>query len=99
MDHLCRNRSCVNPDHIDMTALYLERFMNYGITADEYDAAMLGAACAICGSNTDMVMDHNHSTGAVREPLCSKCNWAIGLFYDNPDTLRAAARYLEKHGA
>ena len=24
-----------NPDHIDMTALYLERFMNYGITADE----------------------------------------------------------------
>ncbi|WP_338771680.1 IlvD/Edd family dehydratase [Massilia sp. METH4] len=24
-----------NPDHIDMTALYLERFMNYGITPDE----------------------------------------------------------------
>ncbi|MGS0741712.1 IlvD/Edd family dehydratase [Glaciimonas sp. GG7] len=24
-----------NPDHIDMTALYLERFMNYGITAQE----------------------------------------------------------------
>ena len=24
-----------NPDHIDMTALYLERFMNYGITAAE----------------------------------------------------------------
>ena len=24
-----------NPDHIDMTALYLERFMNYGITPQE----------------------------------------------------------------
>ena len=24
-----------NPDHVDMTALYLERFMNYGITAEE----------------------------------------------------------------
>ena len=24
-----------NPEHIDMTALYLERFMNYGITAAE----------------------------------------------------------------
>jgi len=24
-----------NPEHIDMTALYLERFMNYGITAGE----------------------------------------------------------------
>ena len=24
-----------NPDHIDMTALYLERFMNYGMTPEE----------------------------------------------------------------
>ncbi|MGW9232320.1 IlvD/Edd family dehydratase [Pseudorhizobium sp. NPDC055634] len=24
-----------NPDHIDMTALYLERFMNYGVTPEE----------------------------------------------------------------
>ncbi|MBC7141383.1 MAG: dihydroxy-acid dehydratase family protein [Rhodobacteraceae bacterium] len=24
-----------NPDHVDMTALYLERFMNYGITPEE----------------------------------------------------------------
>ena len=24
-----------NPEHIDMTALYLERFMNYGVTAEE----------------------------------------------------------------
>jgi D-xylonate dehydratase (EC 4.2.1.82) len=23
-----------NPDHADMTALYLERFMNYGITPE-----------------------------------------------------------------
>ena len=24
-----------NPDNIDMTALYLERFMNYGLTPEE----------------------------------------------------------------
>src|SRR5690606_35593004 len=24
-----------NPDHVDMTALYLERFMNHGITPEE----------------------------------------------------------------
>ena len=24
-----------NPDHLDMTALYLERFMNYGVTPEE----------------------------------------------------------------
>lgn len=24
-----------NPDHLNMTALYLERFMNYGVTPEE----------------------------------------------------------------
>jgi xylonate dehydratase len=30
-----RSRDWFDSDHIDMTALYLERFMNYGITLDE----------------------------------------------------------------
>ena len=25
-----------NPDHVDMTALYLERYLNYGLTRDLY---------------------------------------------------------------
>jgi hypothetical protein len=30
-----------NPDHIDMTALYLERFMNYGITPEELRSGVM----------------------------------------------------------
>ena len=40
-------------------------------------------------------IDHCHSTGSVRGILCSNCNTALGLLYDNPDTLRSAIKYLE----
>lgn len=52
--------------------------------------------CAICGQPKE-VLDHDHSTGAVREPLCNNCNRTLGLMADDPARLRAAADYLEKH--
>ncbi|MFE5290329.1 endonuclease VII domain-containing protein [Nocardia sp. NPDC056611] len=41
-------------------------------------------------------IDHCHTTGSVRELLCSACNFAIGKMGDNPDRLRAAAQYLHR---
>ena len=40
-----------NPDHIDMTALYLERFMNYGITLGELRAGRPIIGIAQSGSD------------------------------------------------
>ncbi|KQS78932.1 dihydroxy-acid dehydratase [Rhizobium sp. Leaf384] len=40
-----------NPDHIDMTALYLERFMNYGITPEELRAGKPIIGIAQSGSD------------------------------------------------
>jgi len=46
-------------------------------------------------------VDHDHFTKRVRGLLCSRCNLAIGLLLDDPQTCRNAARYLEqefRHG-
>ena len=43
-------------------------------------------------------VDHNHRTGEVRGLLCKECNSGMGLLGDNPERLRAAARYLESRG-
>jgi UDP-N-acetyl-D-mannosaminuronic acid transferase (WecB/TagA/CpsF family) len=36
-------------------------------------------------------------TGQVRGLLCGKCNSAIGLLGDDPEVIKAAARYVAKH--
>jgi hypothetical protein len=53
--------------------------------------------CPICTTYARLVRDHCHETGLTRDPLCRKCNMALGLFSDNPQLLRAAAAYLERH--
>lgn len=75
----------------------------YGISAEEYDrmlAAQRGV-CAICAgpctTGRRLAVDHCHRTGIVRGLLCAMCNTAIGKMRDDPDLLRAAALYLEKH--
>jgi dihydroxyacid dehydratase/phosphogluconate dehydratase len=40
-----------NPDHLDMTALYLERFMNYGVTPEELRAGRPIIGIAQSGSD------------------------------------------------
>lgn len=77
---------------------------NYGLTVKQYDEMLKGqgGCCDICGTDIPghmgrFVVDHNHETGQVRALLCNQCNTALGFFKDNPETLRTAAEYLEKH--
>jgi len=60
--------------------------------------------CAICKTEgfkmrddhyTGMNLDHSHVTGKARGLLCHNCNRGLGLFQDNPNYLREAARYIE----
>ena len=64
--------------------------------------------CAICkrpetradyrtGRVRGLAVDHDHTTGAVRELLCSGCNLGIGNFQENHDLLIKAAEYIKKH--
>lgn len=59
--------------------------------------------CAICGTDKPggrgrFHIDHNHETGDARGLLCIRCNQALGLFGDNPETLISASEYLLWHG-
>lgn len=63
--------------------------------------------CAICGTHeseiaheafihSPLVIDHDHTTGAVRGLLCPSCNVILGHAKDNPQILLNAASYLIK---
>lgn len=70
-----------------------------GLTKTAYQSILesQGGGCKICGSVPDarLAVDHCHETGNFRGLLCSHCNVALGLFGDNPERLRRAAKYLE----
>lgn len=89
-----------------------QHLRRHGLTVEEYDRLhqRQGHVCAICGasagradglsrmmrSKEDLAVDHDHSTGAIRGLLCDDCNIGLGLFFDDPAHLRAAADYLER---
>jgi hypothetical protein len=72
----------------------------YGITVDDIQSIKTDQndSCAICGEVTVLVVDHNHTTGAVRALLCNLCNRGLGYFRDNPKLLLAASDYLLEKG-
>lgn len=79
------------------------RLKRYGLTPDTF-AAMLAAQgdrCGVCRESFTGTrppdIDHHHATGRVRGLLCGSCNRGIGLFQEDPERLRAAAAYLERH--
>lgn len=73
------------------------RFYNYGLSDTEYNLLLQKSdnKCQICGSSTNLVVDHDHITKKVRGILCNKCNWGLGNFSDNVLFLLNAAKYLQ----
>ena len=73
----------------------------YGITIEQWDEMVIAqlGCCAICGHQSDLVVDHCHETTLVRALLCGTCNSGLGHFKDDPARMRAAADYIEKYRA
>ncbi len=75
----------------------------YGITLEDYNEKLerQGGGCAICGikipggNGKHFYVDHNHTTGQVRDLLCHNCNFVIGYAKEDIEILRAVARYLD----
>lgn len=83
--------------------------IQYGITEEHYQAlfnSQMGL-CAIChksethinraGNIANLAVDHDHRTGKVRGLLCSWCNRALGLLYDDVVLLTSAISYLARN--
>jgi len=88
-----------NPDLV-MRQRRRQTLRKYGLTLEKYEemVAAQDGACAICGEKPEqLVPDHDHCTGKLRELLCSNCNTVLGMATDDPDRLREAAKYLERH--
>jgi hypothetical protein len=63
--------------------------------------AFQGGGCAICGAKPKpggrrLPRDHDHRTGRLRGLICFRCNYRLLGRADDPELLRAAARYLER---
>jgi len=67
-----------------------------------------GRCCAVCESTepgkNGWSVDHDHACCSgriscgkcVRSILCSRCNSGLGSFRDSPESLRNAAKYIER---
>lgn len=94
-------------DRYPFTQPYDFRTVKYGITTHEVITlvSQQNNSCEICGQAfsgdgrgpTGWNVDHCHATGNVRGIICSLCNRGLGMFRDNPNFLRQAANYIEKH--
>lgn len=81
-------------------------FRTYGLSEEGFEALWdrQGGRCVICGcvlvlgTPNGCHIDHNHETGTVRGLLCGNCNKGLGMFKDNPGTLRKAADYVAQEG-
>lgn len=91
-----------------------QRFrLKYGISYEEWQAKLDSTEhrCEACGKHVDdlpphpqsglrsLSCDHNHLTGAVRGPLCGKCNIVLGFVDDSIERLEGLMAYLKKYGA
>lgn len=68
----------------------------YGLSKAAYKKMLESQdyVCAVCGSDSRLVVDHDHNTGKVRGLLCYRCNIGLGYFERDFSWLRAAKKYL-----
>lgn len=75
--------------------------VQYGLTSLQYDqmAFEQDGKCAICGRQpppkSELHVDHDHDTGAVRALLCVRCNVQLGVVEQFGARARA---YLAHYG-
>lgn len=97
--------SCYDDSSLKAIAAKKRRETNllrkFGITVEAWEEMFerQDGGCAIChrvqkSGAKRLAVDHCHTTGRVRGLLCYRCNYAIGMFKDEPYLLQRATDYL-----
>jgi len=85
---------------------HYQRKYKYGLGEEQVRELLeyQGGGCGICDRPLDLdatdkkskvAVDHNHETGEVRGILCQNCNTGIGMFDEDPRTIRRALAYVQ----
>ena len=69
IDHLCRNRRCVNPNHLEVTSIYINTARGVGVTAEKMRAWINGK----CLNGHDLSVSGFHRAGPGRI-VCAECD-------------------------
>ncbi len=72
----------------------------YGLSRENYDKMFSdqNGSCAICKQPKSLVVDHDHTSGKVRQLLCSDCNTTLGfLERQGSEVFMNHLKYMETH--
>ena len=95
-----RKLRVTDPEKLKLSNRNSKLKQSYGITHDDYLVMFnkQDKRCACCGKETDkLVVDHNHTTGEIRELLCTQCNTALGLLNEDVTVMQNMINYTRKH--
>ena len=98
----CNKKSCYNwsKNNKEKRKYYILK-SSTGVTKDQYLDLLSEQknVCAICNNilSKNLSVDHCHKTNLVRGLLCSKCNFGLGYFNDDPILLKKAINYLNNN--
>lgn len=83
-----------------------KRYKRYGLTRQQFEEKFeaQNGQCAACEVELELegrrtrspCVDHNHSTGEIRDILCTRCNLAAGNLKDCSERARKLMNYLKK---
>lgn len=99
----CAERRAKDPEYVEQQRSK-KLFQKYGITLEEKVKKLEAQKyqCVTCfrvlPTHSEAAVDHCHSTGVIRDLLCSQCNIAIGMIKDDPTVAENLASYLRKWG-
>ena len=89
-----------HPESVRRNSRVAKMRAKYGLPKEEakawVDSGQCGP-CECCGSVGKLVIDHDHTTGALRGKLCQHCNSVIGFARDSEVVLAKAIEYLRSH--